>query len=120
MPERGDTGSSSRPAGPWEDAGVSDAPDVVDNGAASRFEVEAAPAPVAELVYRRAGDRLVLVHTGVPDELAGRGIGGLLVTAAIDYAKRNGLTVVPRCPFARDWLERHPDVAGRVTIEQSD
>jgi hypothetical protein len=27
---------------------------------------------------------------------------------------------VPRCPFARDWLERHPDVAGRVTIEQSD
>ena len=91
-------------------------PPVVDNEAASRFEL-AIDGHVAELVYRRHGDRLVLVHTGVPDELEGRGVGGMLVRAAIDRAVEEGLTVVPQCPFARRWLERHPEVAGRATIE---
>jgi hypothetical protein len=27
------------------------------------------------------------------------------------------LTVVPLCPFARGWLERHPDVAARATVD---
>lgn len=71
----------------------------------------------AELVYRSRGDDLVLVHTGVPDELGGRGIGGLLVRAAIERAERSGETLVPSCPFARDWLERHPAEAERVTID---
>ena len=94
---------------------MGDIPPVVDNEAASRFEVSI-DGHVAELVYRRHGDRLVLVHTGVPEELEGRGVGGMLVKAAIERAVQQGLTVVPRCPFARRWLERHPEVAGRVTI----
>jgi len=94
---------------------MADVPVVVDNEAESRFEVSI-DGHVAELVYRRHGDRLVLAHTGVPDELEGRGVGGMLVNAAIERAVEQGLTVVPQCPFARRWLERHPDVAGRVTI----
>ena len=94
---------------------MADVPAVVDNEAESRFEVSI-EGHVAELVYRRHGDRLVLAHTGVPDELEGRGVGGMLVNAAIERAVEQGLTVVPQCPFARRWLERHPDVAGRVTI----
>jgi predicted GNAT family acetyltransferase len=39
------------------------------------------------------------------------------VTAAIERAERDGLTIVPLCPFARSWLERHPDVAARVKID---
>jgi predicted GNAT family acetyltransferase len=89
---------------------------VFDNSSASRFELTAG-GHLAELVYRRMGHRLHLVHTGVPDELEGRGVGGALVAAAIDRAAAEGLTVVPECPFARGWLERHPDVAGRATIE---
>jgi predicted GNAT family acetyltransferase len=91
-------------------------PSVVDNAAESRFEV-ALDGAVAELVYERDDRQLVLVHTGVPEELEGRGIGGVLVTAAVDDAAGRGLTVVPTCPFARSWLERHPDVAARVAIE---
>lgn len=71
----------------------------------------------AELTYARAGDRLVLIHTGVPSELEGRGIGGALVHAAIDWAAAEGLTVLPRCPFARRWLRAHPDVAASVPID---
>jgi predicted GNAT family acetyltransferase len=95
---------------------MDDVAPVVDNEAASRFELSV-DGHVAELVYRRRGDRLVLVHTGVPDELEGRGLGGVLVAAAIERAAQQELTVVPLCPFARRWLERHPEAAGRVTIE---
>jgi uncharacterized protein len=100
----------------WEDGSMSDTSDVVDNEAAGRFEFTV-DGHLAELVYRRAGDRLILIHTGVPDDLGGKGIGGILVTAAVERAAREGLTVVPQCPFARDWLNRHRDVAGMVKID---
>jgi predicted GNAT family acetyltransferase len=95
---------------------VNDTPQAVDDPAASRFMVEA-DGKVAELVYQLEGDRLLLIHTGVPRALEGRGFGGKLVAAAMDEAKRRGLTVVPLCPFARGWLVRHPDVAATVPVE---
>ncbi len=98
---------------------VNDAAQVTDNQAESRLELRAEGRP-AELLYRRNGRRLVLVHTEVPEELEGRGLGGSLVTAAIDQAAREDLVVVPLCPFARGWLERHPDVAARATVDWGD
>jgi len=95
---------------------MSDAAPVTDNQAGSRFELWVG-GRLAELLYRRHGNRLVLIHTEVPEELEGRGLGGTLVVAAVDRAAREGLTVVPLCPFARGWLQRHPDVASRVAID---
>jgi uncharacterized protein len=95
---------------------VSDTTAVTNNEAASRFEVQE-DGRLAELTYRRNGKRLVLIHTEVPIELEGRGIGGRLVSAAVDHAAREGMTVVPLCPFARSWLERHADVAARVPVD---
>jgi predicted GNAT family acetyltransferase len=92
--------------------------DVIDDRDASRFETTV-DGHRAELVYRRVGDRLVLVHTAVPDQLEGQGIGGQLVRAAVEAAERDGLSVVPLCPFAKHWLEKHPDVAARVPILSS-
>jgi uncharacterized protein len=71
----------------------------------------------AELVYRVEPGRLVLVHTGVPPELEGRGIGVALVRASIARAAAQGLTVVPWCPFARKWLRAHPDAARGVAVD---
>jgi predicted GNAT family acetyltransferase len=82
----------------------------------SRFEYRAGGS-VAELVYRRRGERMVLLHTGVPGALESHGVGGQLVRAAVGYAASEGLTIVPACPFARDWLERNPDVAAQVPID---
>ena len=72
---------------------------------------------IAELTYHQNGKRFVLIHTGVPDEMGGRGIGGQLVRAALARAVDEGLTIVPNCPFAREWLEKHPDVAAGVSID---
>lgn len=89
--------------------------DVIDNAAESRFELTV-DGHLAQLVYRRDGDRLVLIHTGVPEELGGQGIGGVLVQAALDRARAEGLTVVAQCPFAKGWIDKHPDAADGVTV----
>ncbi|MGH3284684.1 MAG: GNAT family N-acetyltransferase [Streptosporangiaceae bacterium] len=95
---------------------MSDSADVIDNTDASRFELRAG-GRLAELIYHLRADRLVLVHTEVPAEMEGHGIGGRLVSAAVDRAAREGLTLVPLCPFARGWLERHPDAASKAVID---
>jgi predicted GNAT family acetyltransferase len=69
----------------------------------SRFESGA-----AYLTYREADGRFDLQHTIVPDEMAGQGVGGSLVQAAVDYARGAGLELVVTCPFAKKWLEKHP------------
>jgi hypothetical protein len=71
----------------------------------------------AELTYLLDGPRFTLDHTRVPEELGGRGVGGTLVRAAVERAAADGLVVVPQCPFARRWLEQHPDVAATVTVD---
>ncbi|MEY2404789.1 MAG: uncharacterized protein QOD38_2340 [Acidimicrobiaceae bacterium] len=90
--------------------------DVVDNPAEERFELTE-EGQLAELVYHLHGDRLTLIHTEVPDALGGRGLGGVLVKAALDRARRDHLTIVPSCPFARRWLEKHPDATAGITID---
>ncbi len=92
-----------------------DAP-VTDDTAGSRY-VLAEGALEAELVYARQGDRLLLIHTEVPEAWGGHGVGGRLVRAALARAEADGLTVVPWCPYARHWLHEHPDEAAAVTVD---
>jgi predicted GNAT family acetyltransferase len=92
-----------------------DAP-VVDDAATGRYLIRGDDTE-AELVYRVDGDRMFLVHTGVPDEWGGHGFGSRLVRTALARAEANALTVVPWCPFARRWLHDHPGEAAKVTID---
>lgn len=63
----------------------------------------------AILTYEREEGRIVYTHTIVPRELEGRGIGSALVRAGIDFARAEGLKVVPQCSFVRAWFERHEE-----------
>lgn len=78
------------------------------NQAAGRFEVRLGE-QVAFLQYRISGQRILLIHTEVPRELEGRGLGSKLARAALDYARSAGLRVVPRCPFVAEYISRHPE-----------
>lgn len=95
---------------------MADQYDVVDQPDQHRFVVEL-DGHVAELVYRDEPDRRILVHTGVPKELEGRGIASALVRHAVGDARERGVTLAPWCPYARQWLEEHPDVASTVNID---
>jgi uncharacterized protein len=93
---------------------------IVDIPDQSRFVATVGAAgEEGELVYAKDGDRLILVHTGVPEPLSGHGIGGRLVQAALDRAEREHLTVVPWCPYARRWLRDHDEQAARVKVDWS-
>jgi predicted GNAT family acetyltransferase len=92
--------------------------DVIDNESEHRFELTR-DGYTAHLTYATDGDRLTLIHTSVPEELEGHGLGGELVQAAVDRAKREGLTIVPVCRYARRWLRKHADALGDVQIDWS-
>lgn len=74
----------------------------------SRFEVET-DAGTARLDYRREGGRLHLTHTEVPASEREKGVGTRLVTHALDTARREGLDVVPSCPFVAAFIRDNPD-----------
>ena len=84
--------------------------EVVDNEAARRFEITV-DGHTGFLRYAKSGDRIELIHTEVPPELGGRGLGGVLAKAALDYAKHAGLKVTPTCPFVKKYIERHAEYA---------
>lgn len=83
-------------------------PEILHNAAVGRFEVRAG-SDVAVLDYSVADRTITFVHTGVPSEMEGRGVGSRLARAGLEYARREGLKVVPQCPFIRSYMERHEE-----------
>lgn len=82
--------------------------DVRDNPARHRFELEV-DGHLAIAVYSLAPGVITFIHTEVPDALAGRGIGSRLAKGALAQVRARGLKVVPRCPFIRGYIEKHPE-----------
>jgi predicted GNAT family acetyltransferase len=82
--------------------------DIRHLAAAHRFEVTV-DGVVCELDYSLHGQVMTITHTGVPEQVGGRGIAGELVRTALDTARREGWKVVPACSYAQVWMERHPD-----------
>lgn len=74
----------------------------------SRYETTV-EGETAVLDYRREGDRVRLVHSGVPSALEGRGIGSRLARHALDTARDEGLRVWPDCQFVARYIRRHPE-----------
>jgi uncharacterized protein len=79
-----------------------------NNEKENRFEIEV-DGKVAATWYRRHGDKIIFTHTEVPPELEGHGVGGALARAALTYARKEGLRVVPLCPFIAAFIKRHTE-----------
>jgi hypothetical protein len=86
---------------------------IKDNPAKHRFETEV-EGRLAVAEYALDGDMITFTHTIVPSELEGRGIGSALAKAALEVARERGFAVVPRCPFIRGYIERHPEYQALV------
>ena len=64
----------------------------------------------AEMTYSRASGKLIILdHTGVPDELRGKGVGQALAVHAIEEARKGGWKIMPLCPFFKAQVSRHPE-----------
>lgn len=82
-------------------------PDIHHNTAQRRFEITL-DGRAAELTYHLDAERITFAHTGVPAEFQGRGIGGMLVKAGLEFAEEQNLKVIPLCSFVATYIERHP------------
>jgi uncharacterized protein len=62
---------------------------------------------LAEMSYSKAGDDLIIIdHTEVSDKLRGKGAGKQLVTAAVEYARKKDIKILPLCPFAKSVFDK--------------
>lgn len=84
--------------------------EVVNNKAEHRFELTV-EGHVAATYYTPSDGVITFVHTEVPPELGGKGVGSRLVKAALDQVRAGGLKVVAQCPFVAAYIDKHAEYA---------
>jgi len=65
-------------------------------------------AGLVEYIQTDAG-LIVFTHTEVDRSYEGKGVGSQLAQHALDYARAEGLSVLPICPFISGYIQRHPE-----------
>jgi len=98
-----DAGELEPRAVPAGDATIVNVPE------AHRYELQLDGERIGELAYRQRKDRIAFTHTNVNPAYEGRGFGSRLAEAALADARRQGLAVVPLCPFIAWYIEQHPE-----------
>jgi predicted GNAT family acetyltransferase len=73
-----------------------------------RFELEV-EGHKAFAYYRLEPGVITFIHTEVPPELGGRGIGSRLIKGALEEVRRQGLRVVAQCPFVGGYIAKHQE-----------
>jgi predicted GNAT family acetyltransferase len=86
------------------------ATNVRDNTERNRFELDA-DGHTAFSNYKRADGVLSILQKEVPKALEDRGIGSALMRGVLDTARSQWLKVITVCPFAKTYIERHPEYA---------
>ncbi len=82
----------------------------IEHGSKGAFIIKANGERLAEMTYSKAGDKLIIIdHTEVSDALRGQGAGKQLVTAAVEYARKNQIKILPLCPFAKSVFDKTPE-----------
>jgi len=64
------------------------------------------------MTYSWAGDnRIIIDHTEVNPEFKGKNVGKQMVLAAVDFARKNNIKILPLCPFAKSVFDRNADLS---------
>lgn len=81
--------------------------EITHNPANDRFEVFI-DGKLSKLDYIQEAKNFVIAHVGVYPEHRGQGVAGKIVEAALQYARENGLRVIPMCSYAAAYIRRNP------------
>jgi len=84
------------------------AEDFRDNEARERFELDV-EGHTAFVAYRKLPGAITLVHTEVPPELGGKGIGSKLARATLDAVRAQGRKLTVECEFIQAFMGKHPE-----------
>lgn len=80
---------------------------VTNNTARNRYEAGVEGA-LAFIDYRQKDDNIYLIHTEVPDDLSGKGIGSQLVDNTLSLIEDEGKSIIVRCPFVANFIRKNP------------
>lgn len=86
---------------------------IINNEKLMHFEIHG-DNEVAFLEYRFYHNKIVFMHTSVPETMEGKGVGSALAAKAFVYAKDNNMPVIVYCPFVLTYLKRHPELRGQL------
>jgi len=81
---------------------------VIDNKEESRFETEV-DGHSAIIEYSVMPNILSLNHTVVDKALQGKGVAKEMVEKVLLQIEQRGLRVIPRCPFIKKYIKKHPE-----------
>jgi predicted GNAT family acetyltransferase len=84
--------------------------DIIDNKAHHRFELDV-EGHVAKSFYKIENGAITFIHTEVPPELGGKGVGSRLIKGALDQVRTGGLKVIAECPFVKAYIDKHAEYA---------
>lgn len=82
--------------------------DVTFNADKNRYEMTFQNEIVFASVHR-VQDTVHILRVETPESLRGMGAAGTLMQKFMDVARKEHLTVVPQCSFAKTWAARHPE-----------
>ena len=94
------------------------APTVTDVSDRKRFEIAVDGAVLGFAEYRRRPGIISFIHTEIEASHEGEGLATLLVKAALDIARAEGLAVLPYCPFVQGFIDRHREYLDLVPAER--
>jgi len=83
---------------------------IQNNSAENRYELNV-EGHSAAAYYEIANGVITFVHTEVPPELGGKGVGSRLIKGALDQVRAAGLKVVAQCPFVKAYIGKHAEYA---------
>lgn len=64
-----------------------------------------------KMTYSRMDQsKIIIDHTEVEEPFKNTGAGRELVEHGVEWAKKNNVKVLPLCPFAKNLIERDPDL----------
>lgn len=82
---------------------------VVRNEEQQRFEIRLDDGQVAFAEYSLLKGKVMFPHTVVPPAHEGQGLASAIARASLDWARAEGLQVIPQCSFYMRFMQRHPE-----------
>ena len=65
---------------------------------------------VAEITFSIVSPHMIIAdHTDVPEAMAGQGIGKALFFRMIEDARKDGVKIIPLCPFVKSQFAKFPE-----------
>ena len=79
-----------------------------DNREEKRFEMPFENT-VSFIEYEKDGNIISLLHTEVDESLEGQGAGTAIVEKVLRQIEKEGMQLIPLCPFVVAYIKRHPE-----------